>query len=136
MLDQQPKTRMPAIWAVTDISLVVLKDQPLFRTVIPSKIFESMAMQKPVILGVRGESEELLLESQAGLCVQPESAVQLARACRRLHDDADERRAMGIAGRQFVEQRFDRQVLAARYADLLKALVAAKSKRAESPAPG
>ena len=135
MLDQQPKTRMPTIWAVTAVSLVVLKDKPLFRTVIPSKIFESMAMQKPIILGVRGESEALLQESGAGLCVQPESAVQLARAVRRLHADAEERRAMGIAGRQFVEQRFDRRVLAARYADLMTGLVAEKSKRAETPAP-
>jgi glycosyltransferase involved in cell wall biosynthesis len=135
MLDQQPKTRMPAIWAVTAVSLVVLKDRPLFRTVIPSKIFESMAMQKPIILGVRGESEALLKESGAGLCVQPESAVQLARAVRRLHADADERRAMGIAGRQFVEQRFDRRVLAARYADLMAGLVAQQAKPAETPAP-
>ena len=136
MIDQQPKTRMPAIWAVTDVSLVVLKDQPLFRTVIPSKIFESMAMHKPIILGVRGESEALLNESRAGLCVQPESAVQLARAVRRLHADADERWAMGMAGRQFVEQNFDRRVLANRYAELLDELVASKATRTESPAAG
>ncbi len=89
-----------------------------------------------MILGVRGESEALLEESQAGLCVQPESAVQLARAARRLYENVDERHAMGIAGRKFVEQRFDRQVLAARYADLLNALVAEKARRAETPAPG
>jgi glycosyltransferase involved in cell wall biosynthesis len=136
MLDQQPKTRMPAVWAVTDVSLVVLKDQPLFRTVIPTKIVESMAMMKPVILGVRGESEILLQESQAGLCVKPESAAQLARAVRRLHGDPDERWAMGVAGRKFVEQRFDRQVLAARFADLLNALVKKKAKPAESPVQG
>ena len=122
-LEQQPKTRMPAIWAVTDVSLVMLKDQPLFRTVIPSKIFESMAMMKPVILGVQGESEALLEASGAGLCVQPESAVQLARAVRRLYDNPDERRAMGLAGRSFVEQHFDRQVLAARYTELLAAVL-------------
>ncbi len=122
-LEQQPKTRMPAIWAVTDVSLVMLKDQPLFRTVIPSKIFESMAMMKPVILGVQGESEALLEASGAGLCVQPESAAQLARAVRRLYDNPDERRAMGLAGRRFVEQHFDRKVLAARYTELLAAVL-------------
>jgi glycosyltransferase involved in cell wall biosynthesis len=136
MLEQQPKTRMPAVWAVTDVSLVVLKDQPLFRTVIPSKIFESMAMMKPVILGVRGESESLLAESGAGICVQPESPAQLARAVRRLYADADERRRMGLAGRQFVEQRFDRRVLAARFAAMLQGLVAARARRSESAASG
>ena len=135
-LEQQPKTRMPAVWAVTDVSLVLLKDQPLFRTVIPSKIFESMAMMKPVILGVRGESEALLEESGAGICVQPESAVQLARAVRRLYDDPDERRAMGLAGRAFVQQHFDRQVLAARYADLLTTVVARRRGSSESVTSG
>jgi glycosyltransferase involved in cell wall biosynthesis len=91
---------------------------------------------KPIILGVRGESEALLQESGAGLCVQPESAAQLARAVRRLYADADERQAMGVAGRRFVEQNFDRQVLAARYAHYLDALVAGRAKQAESPATG
>ena len=136
MLDQQPKTRMPAVWAVTDVSLVVLKDQALFRTVIPSKIVESMAMMKPVILGVRGESERLIEESGAGVCVAPENPAQLARAVRRLYADAEERRTMGLAGRQFVEQKFDRQVLAARYAELLGSLIAHTAKRSETPAPG
>ena len=118
---------------MTDISLVVLKDQPLFRTVIPSKIVESMAMMKPVILAVRGESEALVEESQAGLCVQPGSAVQLARAIRRLHGDPDERWAMGVAGRAYVQQRFDRQVLAARYAEFLGTLVVPRTAPAETP---
>ncbi len=136
LLEQQPKTRMPAVWAVTDVSLVVLKDQPLFQTVIPSKIFESMAMMKPVILGVRGESEALLRESGAGVCVQPENAAQVARAVRRLYVETDERQAMGVAGRRFVEQNFDRQVLAARYAHFLEAVIAGKARQAESPATG
>lgn len=134
MLEQQPKTRMPAVWAVTDVSLVVLKDQPLFRTVIPSKIFESMAMMKPVILGVRGESEALLQESGAGICIQPESAVQLARAVRTLYSNFEARRTMGVAGREFVQHNFDRQVLAKRYIDLLAALLAEKGRPVETPA--
>ncbi|MCL4779478.1 MAG: glycosyltransferase family 4 protein [Gammaproteobacteria bacterium] len=135
-LDQQPKTRMPAVWAVTDVSLVVLKDQPLFRTVIPSKIFESMAMMKPVILGVRGESESLLEESGAGICIPPESPAQLARAVRRLYTDPDERRNMGLAGRSFVEQNFDRKVLAARYVELLGSVVAGRPGASASAASG
>lgn len=133
MLEQQPKTRMPAVWAVTDVSLVVLKDQPLFRTVIPSKIVESMAMQKPVILAVRGESEALVQESRAGVCVQPGSPVQLARAIRRLHGDPSERWQLGVAGRAYVQQFFDRQVLAAHYAGFLSALVEKRRAPAETP---
>jgi glycosyltransferase involved in cell wall biosynthesis len=123
MLEQQPKSRMPALWAITSVSLVLLKDQPLFRTVIPSKIFESLGMMKPVILGVRGESQELMEASGAGICIQPENALQLAQAIRQLHDDPDQLHRMGLAGRQFVEANFDRQVLAGRYEALLTAVV-------------
>ena len=44
MQRQQPKAMMPQIWSITDVSLVLLKRLDLFKTVIPSKIFESMAM--------------------------------------------------------------------------------------------
>ncbi len=56
IVGQQPKERMPGIWALTDVSLVLLRKRPTFESVIPSKIFEAMAMARPIILGVRGES--------------------------------------------------------------------------------
>jgi glycosyltransferase involved in cell wall biosynthesis len=115
---------MPTIWAITGASLVLLRDEPTFLSVIPSKIFESMAMQRPIILGVRGESQALVEQSGAGICIQPESAAELATAVRRLHADAGARRAMGEAGRRFVAEHFDRKVLAARYLELLAGLAA------------
>lgn len=132
MLDQQPKAMMPAIWAITGVSLVLLKDQPLFLSVIPSKIFESMAMKRPIILGVRGESQALLEQSGAGICIQPQSAAELAAAVQRLQADADEQRTMGQAGRCFVTKNFDRQVLAARYLDLLASVVARRRRQRKS----
>lgn len=135
MAPQQPKDQMPAIWDVTSVSVVVLKDQPLFETVIPSKIFESMAMGKPVILGVRGESQAMVEKSGAGICIQPESAFQLARAVRRLLANPAEREAMGQAGRRFVAGHFDRRVLAKRYEELLLGLVQ-RPLGASSPAGG
>lgn len=126
MLGQQPKSMMPMIWAITGASLVLLKDEPTFLNVIPSKIFESMAMQRPIILGVRGESQALVEESEAGVCIQPESAEQLAAAVRHLHADVEGRRKLGQAGRRFVAENFDRKVLAARYLDLLAGVVAGR----------
>jgi len=124
MLGQQPKVRMPGIWAATAVSLVLLRDQPLFRSVIPSKIVESMAMQKPVILGVRGESQALVEASGAGLCIAPENAAELARAVRELWADPERRAAMGQAGRDWVEKNADRSRLAQRYEDVLAAVIA------------
>jgi glycosyltransferase involved in cell wall biosynthesis len=66
MLDQQPKTAMPHFWSLSNVSLVLLRKCDLFKTVIPSKIFESMAMERPIILGVEGESSELLKSAKRG----------------------------------------------------------------------
>src|ERR1019366_323810 len=60
MIGQQPKDMMPRIWAVTDVSLILLIKNDSFKKVIPSKMFESMAMSRPIILGVEGESRKLL----------------------------------------------------------------------------
>jgi glycosyltransferase involved in cell wall biosynthesis len=57
MLPQQDKSKMPEIMAASDASLVLLKKTDLFKTVIPSKIFEAMAMERPIVLGVEGRDQ-------------------------------------------------------------------------------
>ena len=112
MHGQQPKTMMPKIWAITDVSLVLLRKLDLFKTVIPSKIFESMAMSTPIVLGVEGEVAEIIEESKAGVCIEPENAKQLASTIIRWADDRSIYLEKANAGRAFVEANFDRKKLA------------------------
>ena len=44
MLARQPRERMAEIWSLCDVALVPLRDAPVFRAVIPSKIFECMGI--------------------------------------------------------------------------------------------
>jgi hypothetical protein len=60
MQEQQPKAKMRMIWGIAAVSVVHLKRSRLFGTVIFSKIFESIAMEKPVLLGVQGEAAEVI----------------------------------------------------------------------------
>jgi len=87
MLDQQAKEKMPLLWALSDVSLVLLKKSDLFKTVIPSKIFESMAMKKPIVLGVEGEVKGMIEEGKSGITIEPENAQALAAAVLRLADN-------------------------------------------------
>lgn len=123
MLGQQSKKRMPELWAISDASLVLLKKMDLFKTVIPSKIFESMAMKKPVILGVDGESRELVESAQGGLTIEPENSRELAECLVRLADSPDLCEKLGNHGREFVTANFDRKVLARRYSALISSSV-------------
>ena len=125
MVGQQPKEKMPALWALSDVSLVLLKKSDLFKTVIPSKIFESMAMQKPIILGVEGESKAIIEAAEAGLCTEPENAGQLAEYVLRLYADPTFAATLGSNGRRHVAEQFDREVLARRYQALISSLTQA-----------
>ena len=123
LLGQLPKADMPRLWSVSGASLVLLKKQDLFLTVIPSKIFESMAMKKPIILGVQGESRDIITEAKSGLTIEPENAVALAAAVERLADNPDLCRKLGESGAIYVAEHFDRSHLARRYEGVLSTLV-------------
>jgi glycosyltransferase involved in cell wall biosynthesis len=125
MLDLQSRDRMPAIWSATDASLIVLRDKPVFRTVIPSKMFESMAMKKPIILGVAGESRQMVESADAGLCISPEDCRALADAVRALADNAALVTRLGDNGYRYVTQNYDRILLARSFNILLRTIAMA-----------
>ena len=122
MQPQQGKELMPAIWAMTDVSLVLLKKLDLFKTVIPSKIFESMAMSTPIVLGVEGEVKDIIKASGAGVCIEPESASQLAAAVAKLAANRQQYMALQGCGRKYVSANFDRRELAGNYLEVLDKL--------------
>lgn len=123
MLDQMPKAMMPTVWGATDAALVLLKRLDTFKSVLPSKIFEAMALQCPIILGVEGEAQALVEEAKAGLAIVPEDDAALAAALVRLADDRAFAATLGENGRSFVTAQFDRKSLAKRYLDILQSLV-------------
>ena len=45
----------------------------IFENVIPSKIFENVYHQKPILLGVKGEAKELIEKYKVGVCFDPEN---------------------------------------------------------------
>lgn len=123
LIDKQPKDVIPYFLALTDVSVVHLKATPLFRTVIPSKIFEAMATRTPIVLGLEGESRRLVERAEAGIAFPPEDAGALMEAVLRLRDDPTLYVHMANRGYEYVHDRHDRHVLARRYATLLHRVV-------------
>src|SRR5205809_4786592 len=91
------KEEVKQYWRLCDVALVLLKDASLFRHVIPSKIFEAMGTGRPIILGVRGESLELVQEAGAGIAIFPENPEALAEALTKLMDSPVLCREFGAA---------------------------------------
>lgn len=128
MLPQQPKDLMPQFWAMADISLVLLRKSELFKTVIPSKIFEAMAMATPIVLGVEGEASDIVQRSGGGICIGPEDSSELANAVCRLAADPSRREQLGKRAYRHVEQQFSRPALAQRYLQELENAIANRSR--------
>lgn len=122
-LGVQPRDRMPALYAATDLCVVPLRKDDLFKTVLPSKIFEIMAMRKPMALAVDGEAREIVERAGGGMYVPPGDTDALTEAIRTLVEDPDRLRVMGERSRTFVEREFDRTKIARDYANLLAAAV-------------
>lgn len=122
MLPQQPKDKIPDILGASNACMVLLKDTPLFRTVIPSKIFEAMAMKRPVILGVKGESQTIIEEANCGLCIKPENDQALSEAVLELAGNTEQCEKLGNNGYAFVRSRYNRDALAVNFLNTLQRL--------------
>lgn len=121
------KQEIPDYYALTDMNLVTLRNTPLFRTVIPSKIFEIMAMARPILCSVDGECREIIEQAGGGIFVEPESSEQMAHHIRILRKERDKLISMGKNGRKFVERCFNRDHLASKYLDILKSRTVSKN---------
>jgi glycosyltransferase involved in cell wall biosynthesis len=122
MLDQLPKAAMPAVWGASDAALILLKRVDTFKSVIPSKMFEAMALGVPMILGVEGEARALMDEAGGGIAITPEDDAELAAAIERLADDRALGREIGTSAKAFVRAHFDREKLARAYLAEFEAL--------------
>lgn len=98
-LQHQPKDRMSRLWSVCDLALIPLKNQEVFRAVIPSKLFEAMAMGVPIVMSIpEGEATEVLKKCGAGVVVPPENPAAMAEAIRCLMHDNVQRASLGANG--------------------------------------
>ena len=120
---RRPKDQVPDFMLLSDISLVHLRDVELFRTVIPSKIFEAMAAGLPIALGVRGEAERIVQEADAGITFDPEDSEKLVEVVERLSTDPQLRRTLGENGSEFVDENHSWDSIAEAYEVNLRTLL-------------
>ena len=87
---------------------------------VPSKLYEAMASQKPVILVATGEAADIVRRYEAGIVVPPGDIEGLAQAVRTLYADPALRERLGANGRRAAEEHFDRAEIAIQFMTFLK----------------
>jgi glycosyltransferase involved in cell wall biosynthesis len=113
-LEPVAKQEMPAVLKAIDVALVPLKKLPLFEGAIPSKVFEALAMEVPLLLGVDGEARKHFIDNaEAGWFFEPENETALANCVQNLAMNPSEIQIAGKNGRQYVSVHFNRDQIAA-----------------------
>ena len=101
---QIPQAQLRIFLRAADALLVHLKDDPIFRRAIPSKTQTYLAAGKPILMGVRGDAEDLIKRSGAGLAFRPEDASALVESVKTLAGLPPEERARwGKNGRDYYQ---------------------------------
>lgn len=115
LLGLRPRAEIPAWIASIDLQVVLLRNLSIFTSVIPSKIFEFCAQERPVIVSTpKGEIRGLVESARAAVSVEPEQPEALAEAILACRHDAEGTRAMARRGREWVASGFVRDELARR----------------------
>lgn len=118
-LPVQPKKKMPEIIASMDATVIPLKKLDLFKGALPSKMFEALASELPIVLAVEGEAEELIKNAEAGIVVEPENEKEIARAVLELSMDTEQRNRFGANGRKYVIENYSRETIARKLESIL-----------------
>ena len=119
-IDHQPKDRVPLFYAACDLGLVTLRKTALFQDVLPSKLFEYLAMERPILLTVDGQARRLLEASGGGVFVPPEDVESMVEAIQDLATEPQRLTSMGQSGRKFVLRYYNRAAQARAYRVLLE----------------
>ena len=111
-LDRQSPEKMPDFYALADVLLAHLKQNPLFDITIPSKTLPYLASGRPILMAVVGDAADVVSKAMAGITCEPENPGAIRAAVRQLRAMSPEaRQRLGHAGRQAFLKFYARDVL-------------------------
>lgn len=112
LLPAQPREAIPALLACADVAVISLGMS--IPGAVPSKIYEAMAAELPILLVADGEPARRVERAECGLWAAPGDAATLRAHFERLGHDETLRKRMGQAGRRAAESTYDRAAIARR----------------------
>jgi glycosyltransferase involved in cell wall biosynthesis len=98
LLGKQPFSAVPGLLAAADLVVLPQQDEPCSRAQVPAKVFDAMAMAKPVIATAVSDLPEIL--NGCGIIVPPGDPHALARQIDLLLRNKDLAGALGQAARR------------------------------------
>jgi len=115
-----PAQEIPSLLASADIIIVSL--MATYREAVPSKLFEAMASEKPVLLVATSEACDIITEYKAGVIARPGDPEDIAANIRLLGKDPVLRKELGENARRAAEQKYNREYIARDFVSYLEQL--------------
>jgi len=120
---RHPLEKMPDFYKLADACLLTLKAENFIGLTMPSKLQGYMAAGKPVIGAINGAAQEVIKESQCGLCVNASDSNALAKAMRDFIENPDKYKDCGEKGREYFKQHFTKDIFMKKLENELNRLV-------------
>jgi colanic acid biosynthesis glycosyl transferase WcaI len=119
----QPREEYLRILQDSNVCVVAIKKE-LTTTTIPSKIFDIMTCERPLLAIVpQGEVTELISQSNCGYWIKPEDSQTVADKIVKLYKDPEMARALGQNGRRYLEAHFTLKVISKEHEAIMDQLV-------------
>ena len=119
-LGEIPTNEMSGYFSLANCGIIPLRNIEVFKSTIPSKLFDYMSAALPILLGVKGEAALILNQSKAGITFEPDDSEDLAEKIIYLQSNSNLLLEMKTKGRQFVKHNYNRKLLAAKLEILLR----------------
>lgn len=105
---RRPLEEMPNFYAKADAMLITLQADPVLSMTLPGKVQSYMAVGKPIIGAINGETKKVIEDASCGYCGQAEDAEALAENIRKFIQNP-EKDLMGENARAYYEQHFEQE---------------------------
>jgi colanic acid biosynthesis glycosyl transferase WcaI len=110
----------------SNVCIVAIKKE-LTTTTIPSKIFDIMTCERPLLAIVpKGEVTELISQSNCGYWIKPEDSQMVADKILMLYKNPNLTKTLGQNGRRFLESHFTLSVISKKHEVIMEKLVKSK----------
>lgn len=106
---RKPLEDMPRYYAMADAMLVSMRNDLSVNDTLPGKVQSYMAVGKPVLGSIAGETAYVLDKAQCGLCAPPDDPEAFAKVVREFirRDDAAQ---MGKNGKEYYQKHFTKKI--------------------------
>jgi glycosyltransferase involved in cell wall biosynthesis len=98
---------VPSYVAASDVGVVPHNVSGHTNTTIPHKLFQYMAMGKPVVVTDAKPLKRIVEEAKCGIAVPSGDHTRMAEAIIKLHDDKEYAEKMGLNGRRAAERKYN-----------------------------